>query len=346
MTRKHDPIPTGIQSLVGMASVDEAFRNELVQRRSAIAAAAGVKLTATERAILDSIPGELLQELTEQMVLPPQPHFSLLRQVARSAVVALSAGLISQAAPGCGPGQPQPAIGEQVAPEAEMSQPQDNGDPAPDAAAELEERSLNVLGPMVMPAPYNLKPAKLRFEIVAVKGPLSKEVVSRIAMRNIHGVRFCCECEFTEHQSLNGRIAIKFIVSSSGEVQTSEVANSTVSNKRLERCITDMVKNWTFPEPEGGNTVAAEIGFQFSPGREEKGLSGGFRRNSPVTESSPVEPENIKGPYVMPKAKRKPESSPVEPENITGPYVMPEAEDVLKPNSKVPNAAPTNGDEP
>lgn len=284
MSRRGDPIPTGIQALVSLASVDEPFRNELARRRSAVAAAVGVWLTPTERAIVDTIPEKLLRELSERMVQPPQPRRSLLRQVARTAVAALSAGLISQAALGCGPDEPGDSAGEQVAPT--------GGAQAADAAPEEPVDRVRgpmvmhygIKGPSVMPDPHTAREAARKVQPdqdpelprtpltgkgvgiagVTTKGSLSEKVVRRIAKRHLAEVRACCEREGTAERAGSGRVLIKFIVSATGKVQIAAVAHTALHHARVEECIVGAVKRWVFPPPEGGGIAIATVAFDIS----------------------------------------------------------------------------------
>ncbi len=95
------PVPTGIQSLLRLASVDAAFRDELVQRRAGIAGAANVPLTGTEQAILGAISDEQLEEMAAKMPPPPPARRDFLRQTAATAVVLLGGAAMAETLQGC-----------------------------------------------------------------------------------------------------------------------------------------------------------------------------------------------------------------------------------------------------
>jgi len=94
-----------------------------------------------------------------------------------------------------------------------------------------------------------------------VRGSLSKEVVRRIIRRHINEVRFCYEQGLHRKPSLQGDVAVKFIIAPTGNVQTSAVASSTISDGRVERCIATAVRRWRFPTPEGGGIVVVTYPF-------------------------------------------------------------------------------------
>ncbi len=95
------PVPVGIQSLLRLASVDPAFREELVRRRAAVAGAAGIELTASERAILAAIPDRALADMAERMPPPAPPRRAFLRQTAATAVVLLGGAAMADALSAC-----------------------------------------------------------------------------------------------------------------------------------------------------------------------------------------------------------------------------------------------------
>jgi outer membrane biosynthesis protein TonB len=65
---------------------------------------------------------------------------------------------------------------------------------------------------------------------------------------------------------LNGKVAIKFLITGSGLVATSHVSESTVNNSQLERCISERVRTWTFPKLKSGGTVVVTYPFVLKRG--------------------------------------------------------------------------------
>ena len=47
-------------------------------------------------------------------------------------------------------------------------------------------------------------------------------------------------------------------------VQSASVTNSTISNSRVEGCISQSVRRWTFPAPDGGGVVGVNYPFVLS----------------------------------------------------------------------------------
>jgi pSer/pThr/pTyr-binding forkhead associated (FHA) protein len=94
-----------------------------------------------------------------------------------------------------------------------------------------------------------------------VRGSLSREVIRRVIRRHINEVRFCYEQELGQRPDLAGRVTVSFIISATGAVQTATVSNTTLSNPRVESCISQAVRRWTFPAPDGGGVVGVNYPF-------------------------------------------------------------------------------------
>ncbi|HEY8428755.1 MAG TPA: AgmX/PglI C-terminal domain-containing protein [Sandaracinaceae bacterium] len=94
-----------------------------------------------------------------------------------------------------------------------------------------------------------------------VRGSLSREVIRRVIQRHINEIRFCYEQELNQRPDLEGRVLVSFIISSTGAVQSAGVGSSTINNARVEGCIVQAVRRWTFPAPDGGGVVGVNYPF-------------------------------------------------------------------------------------
>ncbi|MBI5490654.1 MAG: hypothetical protein HY905_25190 [Deltaproteobacteria bacterium] len=95
------PVPTGIQKLLRLASVDGSFREELLRRRGGIAPVAGVALTPSERAILGVIPAAQLDTMIAALPPPPADRRTFLRQTASTAVMLLGGAVLAECVSAC-----------------------------------------------------------------------------------------------------------------------------------------------------------------------------------------------------------------------------------------------------
>lgn len=100
------PVPTGLQRLLRMAAVDDAFRAELLSRRSALAGAAQVELVASERAILDAAPAEQLAAMIASLPPPSTDRRTFLKEGALAAL-AIVAGTSLEGCEQAGANRPE-----------------------------------------------------------------------------------------------------------------------------------------------------------------------------------------------------------------------------------------------
>ena len=102
---------------------------------------------------------------------------------------------------------------------------------------------------------------QVRGGMAAVRGSLSREVIRRVVQRHRNEIRFCYEQQLNARPDLEGRVAVQFIISPSGAVQTAAVASSSLGNSAVEQCIVQKVRTWSFPSPEGGGVVSVTYPF-------------------------------------------------------------------------------------
>lgn len=98
---------------------------------------------------------------------------------------------------------------------------------------------------------------------VEIRGSLSREIIRRTIRRHINEVRYCYEQELTQRPDLAGRVTVSFIIGATGAVSTATTMNTTLQNARVEGCLVQAVRRWTFPEPEGGGVVGVNYPFVF-----------------------------------------------------------------------------------
>ncbi len=101
-----------------------------------------------------------------------------------------------------------------------------------------------------------------------VMGSLDKELIRQVIHRNRNQIRYCYESQLTRFPKLNGKVAVKFVISASGTVASSQVAQSTANNAELETCVAGRVRTWQFPKPKGGGVVIVTYPFIFKQSGE------------------------------------------------------------------------------
>lgn len=104
-------------------------------------------------------------------------------------------------------------------------------------------------------------PPRLIAEPPEVRGGLSKEVIRRVVRRHLSEVRYCYEQRLLTRPDLQGRVAVRFVIGSSGAVMVAGVLSSTLEDARASKCIVEAVQRWSFPVPDGGGIVSVTYPF-------------------------------------------------------------------------------------
>ncbi len=107
----------------------------------------------------------------------------------------------------------------------------------------------------------------------ALMGALDKELIRETIVANKGSVISCYNSvvALKSPNSLRGKIAVRFVISATGDVCATELSQSTVSHPVLERCVLDAVASWRFPPPKGGGIVIVTYPFIFRPAEARDG---------------------------------------------------------------------------
>ncbi len=93
---------------------------------------------------------------------------------------------------------------------------------------------------------------------------LSRTAIQRVVQRHVNEVRFCYQQALQSRPDLEGRLVTRFMISPNGSVQVAmTMPNSTLQNSRVEACVTQTVRRWTFPQTENGLPVSVTYPFSF-----------------------------------------------------------------------------------
>ncbi|MCA9711505.1 MAG: TonB family protein [Myxococcales bacterium] len=109
------------------------------------------------------------------------------------------------------------------------------------------------------------KVPRVRQAKAAVKGSLDKDIIRRIVRAHINEVRYCYNQGLVKDPSLEGRVAVQFTISPAGSVPVAVVADSSIKDENVAKCIAKAVKRWKFPKPAGGGNVVVTYPFVLSP---------------------------------------------------------------------------------
>ncbi len=170
------PVPMGIQTLLHRAAEDPSFRDELIARRVAAADAAGITLTASERAILAAAPDSQILGMVAQVQASPRRRF--LQQMAAAGTALLGGSALANCEPHPASTPPRPEVNEMqrtggIAPSQppfqplEMPQPPPRPDMPPPPPAGIQPDI-----PPPPPVPPSPPPRDTQIQVVAGVRPM------------------------------------------------------------------------------------------------------------------------------------------------------------------------------
>lgn len=88
-----------------------------------------------------------------------------------------------------------------------------------------------------------------------VIGGLDKDVIMKVIKRHQNEIKFCYEQELQKNPALAGKVAVAWTIDPSGGVSEATISESSISNANVESCVTQRIRRWKFPEPQGGGVV-------------------------------------------------------------------------------------------
>lgn len=95
-----------------------------------------------------------------------------------------------------------------------------------------------------------------------VESGLDRDQIAAIVQKNMGQIIYCYEMGLQGKPALKGRLTAQWVINGRGGVNISQVAYSSVNDKKVESCITAKIKNWKFPKPIGGVNVDVSYPFE------------------------------------------------------------------------------------
>jgi TonB family protein len=94
-------------------------------------------------------------------------------------------------------------------------------------------------------------------------GSLDNAIIRRITQEHIAQARACYERELLRSPGLEGRVDVKYVINGDGHVTQAQIADASMKNEHLEKCLSLTTKSWVFPKPKGGGNVIVQQRYIF-----------------------------------------------------------------------------------
>jgi hypothetical protein len=98
-------------------------------------------------------------------------------------------------------------------------------------------------------------------------GGLDPEVIAAVIKKHLGEILYCYERQLSAQPDLYGKVAVKFIIGSSGQVDSARILQTSLNSHPVENCIQSRLMRWKFPEPKGANQVVVTYPFLFKNAR-------------------------------------------------------------------------------
>lgn len=102
---------------------------------------------------------------------------------------------------------------------------------------------------------------------MVLEGGLSRYEIQATIAKYLNQVRACYESQLKTHPGLTGTVDIAFEVSGVGRLNFARTRGTSLSNPKVESCITRKMMGWKFPKPRGGVSVKVNYPFLLRPVR-------------------------------------------------------------------------------
>lgn len=97
-----------------------------------------------------------------------------------------------------------------------------------------------------------------------IEGGLDREIIAQYIRSKLGEILYCYERQLSASPELYGKVAVRFTIAGTGNVETQKIGDTTLKNTMVEGCILQKVATWKFPEPKGGTKVLVTYPFLFS----------------------------------------------------------------------------------
>lgn len=97
-----------------------------------------------------------------------------------------------------------------------------------------------------------------------IEGGLDREVIAQYIKSQLGKLLSCYDRQLAVNKDLGGKVAVKFIISGTGQVVQQNITETEMKNAPTESCMLSYISKWKFPEPKGGTKVVVTYPFLFN----------------------------------------------------------------------------------
>jgi len=104
----------------------------------------------------------------------------------------------------------------------------------------------------------------------SMEGKLDQAVIVQTVKAKMPEVNGCYDAAMKDNaEEINGTVNVAMVISADGKITESKVKDTTTKAPKLDQCIVEKVKTWTFPKPNPAGEVAIIYPFVFEPKKKK-----------------------------------------------------------------------------
>lgn len=100
---------------------------------------------------------------------------------------------------------------------------------------------------------------------MVLQGGISRYAINATIAKYLNQVRRCYETELKTKPELQGLVEMSFEINSAGRLNFANVSKTTLKDAPTEKCISEKMMTWQFPQPKGGVKVPVKYPFMLRP---------------------------------------------------------------------------------
>lgn len=100
---------------------------------------------------------------------------------------------------------------------------------------------------------------------MVLQGGISRYAINATIAKYLNQVRRCYETQLKTKPELQGLVEMSFEINSTGMLNFANVSRTTLKDAATEKCISEKMMTWQFPQPKGGVKVPVKYPFMLRP---------------------------------------------------------------------------------
>ncbi|AZZ35670.1 hypothetical protein CIK05_02265 [Bdellovibrio sp. qaytius] len=81
---------------------------------------------------------------------------------------------------------------------------------------------------------------------------IDKDAVRNAMRTHVPQYKECYDAEIKKNKKLEGKVVLRWMINGDGQVEEEKIQTTTLNNKKVEKCLLNVLSKTTFPKPDAG----------------------------------------------------------------------------------------------